>query len=116
MRKGPRERLAYIPAVQPREDKPDYLMTVDLDPGEQDVLPGTACPGYPACFTCLISESQRGRESITSGILDSCDRNKYCTTVQKSEECLLKDLRVQVIHRLPMPHKGDELHHSGWNA
>ena len=23
---------------------------------------------------------------------------------------------VQVIHRLPMPHLGDELHHSGWNA
>ncbi len=22
----------------------------------------------------------------------------------------------QVIHRLPMPHLGDELHHSGWNA
>ncbi|KAK9855439.1 hypothetical protein WJX84_007786 [Apatococcus fuscideae] len=60
MRKGPRERLAYIPAVQPREDKPDYLMTVDLNP-----------------------------ESKTYS---------------------------QVIHRLPMPHKGDELHHSGWNA
>ena len=23
---------------------------------------------------------------------------------------------VQVIHRLPMPYIGDELHHSGWNA
>jgi len=23
---------------------------------------------------------------------------------------------LQVIHRLPMPHKNDELHHSGWNA
>jgi selenium-binding protein 1 len=23
---------------------------------------------------------------------------------------------VQVIHRLPMPYVGDELHHSGWNA
>ena len=23
---------------------------------------------------------------------------------------------LQVVHRLPMPHKGDELHHSGWNA
>ena len=32
MHHGPREKLAYIPAVQPREDKPDYLMTVDLDP------------------------------------------------------------------------------------
>lgn len=31
-RNGPKEKLAYIPAVQPREDKPDYLMTVDLDP------------------------------------------------------------------------------------
>ena len=32
MHTGPRETLAYIPAVQPKEDKPDYLMTVDLDP------------------------------------------------------------------------------------
>ena len=32
MHNGPREKLAYIPAVQPKEDKPDYLMTVDLDP------------------------------------------------------------------------------------
>lgn len=29
---GPREKLAYLPAVQPKSDKPDYLMTVDLDP------------------------------------------------------------------------------------
>ena len=32
MHKGPREKLAYIPAVQPKEDIPDYLMTVDFDP------------------------------------------------------------------------------------
>ncbi len=25
-------------------------------------------------------------------------------------------LLLQVISRLPMPHLGDELHHSGWNA
>ena len=23
---------------------------------------------------------------------------------------------LQVIHRLPMPYLGDELHHTGWNA
>ncbi|KAL3160862.1 Methanethiol oxidase [Trebouxia sp. C0009 RCD-2024] len=59
-RNGPREKIAYIPAVQPRTDKPDYLMTVDLDP--------------------------------------------HSSTYS------------QVIHRLPMTHKNDELHHSGWNA
>lgn len=29
---GPREKLLYIPAVQTRKDKPDYLVTVDVDP------------------------------------------------------------------------------------
>lgn len=28
----------------------------------------------------------------------------------------LDPLSPQVIHRLPMPNLGDELHHSGWNA
>ena len=33
-RSGPenREKIVYIPAVQPKGDKPDYLMTVDVDP------------------------------------------------------------------------------------
>ena len=29
---------------------------------------------------------------------------------------MLACLRPQVIHRLHLPYKGDELHHSGWNA
>lgn len=32
MHTGPREKLVYIPAVQLRKDKPDYLVTVDVDP------------------------------------------------------------------------------------
>ena len=28
----------------------------------------------------------------------------------------LTNFALQVIHRLPMPHLNDELHHSGWNA
>ena len=61
MRSAP-EQLLYVPAIYVGTDvkKPDYLATVDVDPG-----------------------------SSTYG---------------------------SVIHRLPMPHVGDELHHFGWNA
>ncbi|XP_049956399.1 methanethiol oxidase-like [Schistocerca serialis cubense] len=63
MRCGPREKIVYVPCIQPaeaRKTKPDFLATVDIDP-----------------------------HSPT-----------FC----------------QVIHRLPMPYLGDELHHSGWNV
>ena len=58
--KGPREKLLYIPAVVPPgdgTDRPDYLVTVDVDP-----------------------------ESSEFG---------------------------KIIHRLPFPYVGDELHHRG---
>ena len=32
MHNGPHEKLAYVPAVIPDGDRPDYLCTVDLDP------------------------------------------------------------------------------------
>mmetsp|Transcript_19144 Transcript_19144/g.41321 ORF Transcript_19144/g.41321 Transcript_19144/m.41321 type:complete len:475 (+) Transcript_19144:158-1582(+) len=57
---GAREKLLYIPAIVPDHSRPDYLVTVDVDPSS---------PSFS-----------------------------------------------QVIHRLPFPYKGDELHHSGWNA
>lgn len=63
MTKAPREKLVYLPCIVPpaeRNDKPDYLATVDVDPNSSTYS--------------------------------------------------------QVIHRLKMPNKGDELHHSGWNA
>lgn len=31
-RKAPREKLAYVIAVVPDQSRPDYLMTIDLDP------------------------------------------------------------------------------------
>lgn len=60
--KSPPERIAYVPGIYAgtRFVQPDYLATIDLDPG-----------------------------STTYG---------------------------QVIHRLPMPFVGDELHHFGWNT
>ncbi|EEC18228.1 selenium-binding protein, putative [Ixodes scapularis] len=38
---------------------------------------------------------------------------------ETSEECLWFHqgcFTLQVIYRLPMPHKGDELHHMNWNT
>ncbi len=63
-REGPREKLAYIPAVQPREDKPNYLMTVDLDPDSKTysqvrrVLATSfprECPQICSAYRCLPS-------------------------------------------------------------
>src|SRR5262245_45455467 len=61
-RKSPAEKLAYIVATYAGTgvSKPDYLATIDVDPGSKSYS--------------------------------------------------------QVIHRLPMPTVGDELHHFGWNA
>lgn len=60
--KSPPERIAYVPGIYAGTgiEQPDYLATIDLEPG-----------------------------SATYG---------------------------QVIHRLPMPFVGDELHHFGWNT
>ncbi len=30
---GAREKILYIPCICPTKDKPDYLATVDIDPG-----------------------------------------------------------------------------------
>jgi hypothetical protein len=42
MKNGPREKLLYIPCIRPadvetgqKSDKPDYLVTVDIDPESQ---------------------------------------------------------------------------------
>ena len=29
---GPREKIVYIPCIVPNKDRPDYLVTVDVDP------------------------------------------------------------------------------------
>mmetsp|Transcript_5074 Transcript_5074/g.14573 ORF Transcript_5074/g.14573 Transcript_5074/m.14573 type:complete len:475 (-) Transcript_5074:460-1884(-) len=58
--KGPKEKILYLPAIVPDASRPDYLVTIDVDP-----------------------------ES---------------------------DTYQQIIHRTHLPNKGDEIHHTGWNA
>ena len=29
---GPREKIVYVPCIVPNKDRPDYLVTVDVDP------------------------------------------------------------------------------------
>ena len=33
---GSREKIVYIPCIVPGKDRPDYVATVDIDPGSQD--------------------------------------------------------------------------------
>ena len=33
---GSREKIVYIPCIVPQKDRPDYLVTVDVDPESKD--------------------------------------------------------------------------------
>ncbi|NXC04619.1 SBP1 oxidase, partial [Orthonyx spaldingii] len=79
---------------------------------------GACGPGYPSPLEAMKGNCAAGpRERllylpcIRSGT--GSGQPDFLGTVdvdpQSPEYC-------QVIHRLPMPHVGDELHHSGWNA
>ncbi|PNH12676.1 Selenium-binding protein 1, partial [Tetrabaena socialis] len=46
-------------------------------------------------------------------VIPDHSRPDYIATVDVDPESAT---HLQVIHRLPMPHLGDELHHSGWNS
>ncbi|KAK9915575.1 hypothetical protein WJX75_001008 [Coccomyxa subellipsoidea] len=68
-------------------------------------------PGYATPL-----EATRGpREKLVylPAIVADGSRPDYLATVDVDPESATYS---QVIHRLPMPYKGDELHHSGWNA
>ncbi|KAF6260448.1 selenium binding protein [Scenedesmus sp. NREL 46B-D3] len=73
----------------------------------------TQCgPGYA---TPLDAFHNGTREKIiyVPCIVSDHSRPDYLATVDVDPE---SSTYAQVIHRLPMPFTGDELHHSGWNA
>ncbi|KAK9830616.1 hypothetical protein WJX81_005797 [Elliptochloris bilobata] len=72
------------------------------------------CAGGPGYATPL--EATKGpREALVylPCVVPDGSRPDYLATVDVDPA---SSSYSQVIHRLPMPHLGDELHHSGWNA
>lgn len=78
----------YLPCIYRNTGilKPDYLATVDVEPGS---------PTYSKVQVLTPDPQLASRSSLSER---------------------LSALACQVIHRLPMPNLRDELHHSGWNA
>lgn len=73
-----------------------------------------SCTG-PGHATPLDAYKNGAREKLlyVPAVVASKDRPDYLTTVDVDPQ---SETYCQVIHRLPMPFVGDELHHSGWNA
>ncbi|GAX80193.1 hypothetical protein CEUSTIGMA_g7631.t1 [Chlamydomonas eustigma] len=69
-------------------------------------------PGYATPQDAFLNGS-REKLLYIPVIVPDHSRPDYLVTVDSDPES--KDYS-KVIHRLPFPYKGDELHHSGWNA
>eukprot|EP00775_Hariotina_reticulata_P012725 gene12725-12855_t len=77
---------------------------------------GTCChhgPGYATPLDAFHNGTREKLIYVPCIIPDQKSRPDYLATVDVDPE---SSTYSQVIHRLPMPHIGDELHHSGWNA
>ncbi|NXL71038.1 SBP1 oxidase, partial [Leptocoma aspasia] len=78
---------------------------------------GACGPGYPSPLEAMKGVPAGPREQLL--YLPCIYRNTgigapdFLATVDVDPQ---SPRYCQVIHRLPMPHVGDELHHSGWNA
>ncbi|KAL6745344.1 selenium binding protein [Haematococcus lacustris] len=79
-------------------------------------MPPAACchtgPGYASPAEAAKNGPRETLVYLPAVVADH-SRPDYLATVDVDPE---SSSYGQVIHRLPMPHKGDELHHSGWNA
>lgn len=87
-----------------------------------------AAAGAPSQYTIHVQPprtqtNQKNKDAFNSGarekliyvpaIIADASRPDYLATVDVDPA---SPSYSTVIHRLPMPFKGDELHHSGWNA
>lgn len=92
---GEKEKLLYVPAIVPDQSRPDYLAVIDVDP-------------QSATYQQVETATQK-----VASLLQSC-LNRIA--IKEFDPPLLTRAvaaSAKVIHRTPMPNKGDELHHSG---
>ncbi|MDN5916598.1 MAG: selenium-binding family protein [Pseudonocardia sp.] len=72
-----------------------------------------AGPGYPSPEAAMKAEPEKVGYTIALYVGTGVEAPDYLATVDLDPE---SPTYSQVIHRLPMPNIGDELHHFGWNA
>ncbi|WP_424098111.1 selenium-binding family protein [Moorena producens] len=70
-------------------------------------------PGYPSPEAAMVAEPEKILYTIALYTGTGIEEPDYLATVDVDPE---SPTYSQVIHRLPMPYIGDELHHFGWNA
>ncbi|KAG2442933.1 hypothetical protein HXX76_003009 [Chlamydomonas incerta] len=75
----------------------------------------SCCAKGPGYATPLDAYKNGAREKLlyVPCVVPDHSRPDYIATIDVDPESATYQ---QVIHRLPMPHLGDELHHSGWNS
>ncbi|MDN5747285.1 MAG: selenium-binding family protein [Pseudonocardia sp.] len=70
-------------------------------------------PGYATPADAMMAEREKVGYTIALYVGTGVEEPDYLATVDLDPE---SPTYSQVIHRLPMPNIGDELHHFGWNA
>ncbi len=70
-------------------------------------------PGFPSPEAAMKAEPEKVGYTIALYVGTGVEEPDYLATVDLDPE---SPTYSQVIHRLPMPNIGDELHHFGWNA
>ena len=70
-------------------------------------------PGYASPEEAMKAEREKVLYTIALYVGTSIEEPDYLATVDVDPT---SPTYSQVIHRTPMPHVGDELHHFGWNA
>ncbi len=75
---------------------------------------GHACgPGYASPREAMKGPRERVMYTVAVRVGTGAERPDYLATVDVDP---VSPTYSQVVHRLEMPHVGDELHHFGWNA
>ncbi|MEW5298769.1 MAG: hypothetical protein WDW36_001852 [Sanguina aurantia] len=92
---------------------PSQELSRDAATLHPDASPG--CCGTVGFATPMDAYRSGAREKLLylPAVVADKSRPDYLATVDADPDSTTYS---QVIHRLPMPHNGDELHHSGWNA
>ncbi len=75
--------------------------------------PNCPGPGYPSPAHAMKAPREQLLYTIALYVGTGIDKPDYLATVDVDPA---SSTYAQVIHRLPMPKVGDELHHFGWNA
>ena len=70
-------------------------------------------PGYASPAAAIQAEPEKLLYTIALYVGTDIQEPDYIATIDVDPD---SPTYSQVIHRLPMPHIGDELHHFGWNA